>query len=176
MLADCTILLSGHTRNKTSVGHVVSRILLAPDTLDTSNYLRRFSTHFSWSKCMMFCAGLVFFCHRFKIHKGPLCKFIAKLRLLDHGLLLAANTLDDFHMESRRSKGDDGADEEDFGEPFEAFEARVNAFVAISISAASSSKRDNYKDSLVYAERRNVIQQFLKSIISKKCPNPNCGA
>lgn len=67
-------------------------------------------------------------------------------------------------------------EEEDPAESFESFEKRLNTIVALHLASASSSKRDNYKDGQVYQERKTVIHDFIKTAISKKCQNPNCGA
>lgn len=106
-----------------------------------------------------------------------ICKFAAKLRLLEHGFLVAAKQVDDIHVASQK-KGkltDEDADDEAL-ESFEAFERRVNSFVGIHLTSASSSKRDNYKEHQVYQERRAIINEFLKTTISKKCQNTNCSA
>ena len=107
-----------------------------------------------------------------------LCKFVAKLRLLEHGFLVAARSLDDLRLNTQKiSKGGEGEDDdEEPAESYEAFEMRVNAYVAAHLATASSSKRDSYKDGLVYQARKDVIQEFLKTAITKKCQNPNCGA
>ncbi|KAI0082411.1 beta and beta-prime subunits of DNA dependent RNA-polymerase [Panus rudis PR-1116 ss-1] len=122
--------------------------------------------------------GCCMFCHRFKISRIALCKFVAKLRLLEHGLLVAANMLDDLHVQSA-TKGageDEDMDDDTPLESYESFEARVNAFVALNLKVAGSAKRDNYKDGLVFQERKTVISQFIKLTHTKKCQNPNCGA
>lgn len=103
---------------------------------------------------------------------------MAKLRLLEHGFLVAAKSLDDLRLNTqKRSKGGEGEEDDDEpAESYEAFEMRVNAYVAAHLATASSSKRDSYKDSLVYQARKDVIQDFLKATILKKCQNPSCGA
>ncbi|EMD40913.1 hypothetical protein CERSUDRAFT_131304 [Gelatoporia subvermispora B] len=121
--------------------------------------------------------GACMFCHRFKVSRFVLCKFVAKLRLLEHGFLIAARSLDDLRVNTQRKARGDAEDEDDEpAESYEAFEMRVNAYVAAHLATASSSKRDSYKDGLVYQARKDVIQEFLKTAITKKCQNPNCGA
>ncbi|KAH9939980.1 beta and beta-prime subunits of DNA dependent RNA-polymerase [Amylocystis lapponica] len=122
--------------------------------------------------------GTCLFCHRFKVSRYVLCMYVAKMRLLEHGFLLAAKTLDDLHIRRRekaRKKGNDD-DEDEPEESYEVFEARVNVFVASHLAVASSSKRDAYKDALVYQARKDLISEFLKVAIRKKCENKNCGA
>lgn len=136
------------------------------------------------------------FCHKFKLSKAQvrtdylgmvfarrnrsgsfqLVKTIAKLRLLDAGLLVAAKLVDDMHLKSKQSDEDedgDGTAVEDIDD----FAMRVELWVQNHLrSAASSSKRDSYKDGLVYQERKDVVHEFLKSTQRKKCGNPSCGA
>ena len=96
--------------------------------------------------------------------------------MLEHGFLVASKQVDDMNIATqKKGKLEDDA-EEDPDESFEAFEARLSAFVAIYLASASSSKRDDYKDGQVYQERKAVIHSFLKTAVSKKCQNPNCGA
>lgn len=107
-----------------------------------------------------------------------LCKYVAKLRLLEHGLLVAAQTLDDIHVATqggRRAK-DAMDEEEDDAESDHAFEQRINTYVAVHLATAAKSKRDSYKDSLVYQARKELIDEFLKTTMLRKCRNPGCGA
>jgi len=68
-------------------------------------------------------------------------------------------------------------DEEDSrDETISEFESRINLFVLVHLSKASSSKRDHYKDSIVYQARKDLITEFLRSTITKKCNNEGCGA
>lgn len=125
--------------------------------------------------------GACLFCHRFKANRYMICKFEGKLRLLEHGLLLPAKMLDDLRVstgkEKEKKKGRLEEDDDDEpGETFEDYQMRVNAFVAAHLAGASSSKRDDYKDTQVYQERKAVIHEFLKATITKKCQNPSCGA
>ncbi|KAI0700751.1 hypothetical protein BC835DRAFT_1326250 [Cytidiella melzeri] len=120
--------------------------------------------------------GTCLFCHRFKTSRFVTSRFVAKLRLLEHGLLVAAKQVDDMHINSQRKGRLEEDADEDPEETFEAFEQRIKALVALQLSAASSSKRDDYKDGQVYQERKAVIQEFLKTAVSKKCQNPDCGA
>lgn len=57
----------------------------------------------------------------------------------------------------------------------EEFIMRVNLYVAVHLSRASSSKRDHYKDALVFQTRKDLINEFLKATLLKKCQNGNCG-
>lgn len=100
-----------------------------------------------------------------------LAKFVAKLRLIEHGLLVAAKQLDDFSPDSDIKKDEEGSEEEE-AETAHDFEKRVNAFVNANLKRAPTSKRDNYKDGLVYQARKDIISEFLKAIVArKKCLN-----
>ncbi len=104
-----------------------------------------------------------------------LCKFVAKLRLLEYGFLVAAKALDDINYSTKKKRGADEEDDEPT-ESYEAYEQRINLYVAAHMATASSSKRDAYKDGLVYQARKDVIQDFIKTTMTRKCQNPNCNA
>lgn len=102
---------------------------------------------------------------------------MAKLRLLEYGFLVAAKALDDIHYSTKKGRGagdEDGDDEPE--ESYEAYEQRINLYVAAHMATASSSKRDAYKDGLVYQTRKDVINDFIKVTMSKKCQNSGCAA
>ncbi|KAI0317937.1 beta and beta-prime subunits of DNA dependent RNA-polymerase [Amylostereum chailletii] len=115
------------------------------------------------------------FCHHFKMPRPQIIKFVAKLRLLEHGLLEASEGLNDVHMKAR-SREDEEDEEDGPDETVAAFENRIEMFVKIQLFRASSSKRDEYKDSLVYQARKDLILQFQKASMVKRCQNPECGA
>ncbi len=104
-----------------------------------------------------------------------LCKFVAKLRLLEYGFLVAAKALDDVNYTTKKGRSADDEDDEP-AETYEAFEQRLNLYVAAHMATASGSKRDAYKDGLVYQARKDVINDFFKTSMLKKCQNTNCGA
>ena len=56
----------------------------------------------------------------------------------------------------------------------ESFEARINSYVRIHLSRSPGSNRDNYKDGLVYQARKDLVTEFLKATILKKCQNERC--
>lgn len=121
-------------------------------------------------------------------------KYVAKLRLLERGLLEAAIAVDDIQLLVRRSKSkskahqgkaekegesedDDSGDDETRlpDETQQDFITRINLYVAIHFSRAPNNTRDSYKDGLVYQARKDIIQEFLKSVSLKKCQNGDCG-
>ena len=105
-----------------------------------------------------------------------LCKFVAKLRLLEYGFLVAAKALDDIHYSTKKKRGADEDEDDEPAETYEAYEQRINLYVAAHMATASSSKRDAYKDALVYQARKDVIQDFIKTSMLRKCQNANCSA
>ncbi len=106
-----------------------------------------------------------------------LAKYAAKLRLLDYGLLGAAQGIDDLSDYRWDDKADNDmqVDEDESQETEDEFLSRVDKYVNIHLNSASSSKRDNYKDNLVYQARKDLISEFLKSTILKRCQNGDCG-
>lgn len=103
-----------------------------------------------------------------------MCKFIAKLRLLEHGLLVAAQKLNDLQTEARKRKAGEEDEEEDDDttqESYQDFEKRVNIFVAEHIGRDSTTSRDHYKAGLVFQARKDVIMEFMKATMLKKCHN-----
>ena len=74
--------------------------------------------------------------------------------MLEHGLLEAAQDLDDIHRIIKQGRPDGGDDNEDDeanrDETVEEFGIRVQLFVAAHLYHASSSKRDDYKVGLCY--------------------------
>jgi hypothetical protein len=131
-----------------------------------------------------------------------MCKYVAKFVLLERGLLDAAQGVDDLHIKTQppqpksksksKAKGAKESDNDDVDVDVEAesntkpsetrdetneeFEARINLFVHVHLRHASSSKRDHYKHGLVYQARKQLITEFLKSTILKKCQNEDCCA
>ena len=85
----------------------------------------------------------------------------------------AALGVDDLRLRVRRSTGDDNDAPE---ESPEAFQQRVDLFVSVHLARASTSKRDHYKDTLVYQTRKNLITEFFKATIMRKCNNNGCHA
>ena len=61
-------------------------------------------------------------------------------------------------------------------ETLEQFQGRINLYVQIHLSRASTSKRDHYKDTLVYQARKDLISDFLKAVLLSECRNDDCNA
>jgi hypothetical protein len=123
-----------------------------------------------------------------------LAKFEAKLRLLEYGLLDAAQNVDDIQQKvsirsskmsaaksGKKATADDvemplnESQDEDEDESSDSFITRLREYVQGHLSRASGSRRDNYKDHMVYNVRKELIQEFLRSTILTKCHNDECG-
>lgn len=107
-----------------------------------------------------------------------LSKYVAKFRLLERGLLDAAQGVDDLHI--RVSVKRQKKKEEDEGpaaneppqlpdETVHEFIMRVGLYVAVHLSRSPSNKRDHYKDASVFQARKDLINKFLKGTLLKQC-------
>ena len=121
-----------------------------------------------------------------------LTKYCAKLHLLERGLLDAAYGVDDIHLITRRKKkrgkakedADGDVDESDDQkdtqtedvtvETEEQFTRRISLYVAVHLARVGPDKRDDYKDTLVYQTRKEVLNEFLKASMLKSCQNNDC--
>ncbi|KAG6813000.1 hypothetical protein H0H92_014931 [Tricholoma furcatifolium] len=109
-------------------------------------------------------------------------KYAAKFRLLERGLLDAAQGVDDIQMRTKtaekKSESEDSEAEvaTEETESVEEFLIRINLYVAVHLHRAKQSKRDHYKDGMVYQTRKDLINEFLKLAAGvKKCQRSNCG-
>ncbi|KAG8900507.1 hypothetical protein FRC01_010112, partial [Tulasnella sp. 417] len=112
--------------------------------------------------------GVCMFCHRFKAGKVAVAKCTAQLRLLDHGLIDAAQAVDDIVSTAPGMKldlklvndEDKEGDVAGTGDP-NAVARALDKYVAHQLRCASGSGRDDYHDSVVYNTRKAVIKAFL---------------
>ncbi|KAG8893909.1 hypothetical protein FRC00_009828, partial [Tulasnella sp. 408] len=121
---------------------------------------------------------LCMFCHRFKAGKLAVAKCTAQLRLLDHGLIDAAQAVDDVVSSAPGKKldlnlvddDDETGDVAGTGDP-KAVARALDKYVAQQLRRAEGSRRDDYHDSVVYNTRKAVIKAFLyvKSTSCKYC-------
>jgi hypothetical protein len=114
-------------------------------------------------------------------HIYQVLKYTAKLRLLEYGLLDAVGIIDTLHVQSKKKNIDDDDDddaEEDGDEPLAAFTQRIFVFLQANLAKAriAGVNRDSYKDALVFQARKDLILDFQKIAMVKKCQNPQCGA
>ena len=79
---------------------------------------------------------------------------------------------------NREDEGDEESEEEQepgvSDESPQEFIARINLYVAIHLARAPQNTRDSYKDALIYQTRKDLINEFLKACILKKCQNSDC--
>ena len=101
-------------------------------------------------------------------------KLVAKLRLLDHGILSFAHAIDDMGLRGSYSNGEEGDEEDKEMESLEDFNKRVNLLVLLSIRANPDRNRDSYKEELVYQTRKDTIAQFLTVADTTRCQNKDC--
>lgn len=120
-------------------------------------------------------------------------RYIAKLTLLEHGLVTQAEHVDTFIHETKskaakkkaKHAGPATLSDEDEGEPteevpvedesLEQYAARLDFYVRITLQRSAGTSRDDYKKGgIVYDRRRKLISEFLKSLTKKKCGR--CGA
>lgn len=102
-------------------------------------------------------------------------KAIAKLRLLERGLMDAAKALDELLLVEPKAKGTEDEKEDD-GEAV--IIERINHYVELQLQQDPQAKRGDYKDGMVYQARKAAIEEFLQLALasSKKCQRKQCGA
>lgn len=111
-----------------------------------------------------------------------LCKYIGKLRLLERGLLEAAQGIDHLTSKKKMQRGSGKADEEEMAdvddfvddESEKEYMTRINLYVHAHLSRVPAIKRDQYKDVMVYEARKVLFHSFFKDTALKKCQNEGC--
>lgn len=138
--------------------------------------------------------GTCLFCHRFRLPDAQLSIYVAKLRLLDYGLVQEADDIgeetlmgqsnfaesSDAQLSNAQSNGADAADGDGqievkalagaAMETPEEFRKRIDGIVGTHIYHATRRgvRRGQVKGQLAYAARRAVIAEFLKAIMTQK--------
>ncbi len=106
---------------------------------------------------------------------------MVKLRLVERGLLEAAQAVEDIRIRRRKTTEDNREDDvSDDGAGFseesqQEFITRINLYVAIHLARARDTTRDSYKESLIYQTRKDLINEFLKATMLQRCRNIDCG-
>ncbi|GAA6038963.1 hypothetical protein JCM8097_000597 [Rhodosporidiobolus ruineniae] len=140
--------------------------------------------------------GTCTYCHHFLLNDVQIQKQIARLTLLEHGLVNAALTVDSLFQgpsaptkkaaaAKAKAAASDNIEDRDAGESTEEssgeFAVRLQMWVLQLVNAARKGKqahkgRDEYKESgTVFDVRRKVINQFIKSLaVKRRCER--CGA
>ncbi|KZO96375.1 beta and beta-prime subunits of DNA dependent RNA-polymerase [Calocera viscosa TUFC12733] len=127
------------------------------------------------------------YCHKFKVSRATVARYVAKLRLLEYGLLEAALSVDEItpllksQVTSMPMPAPTSDSDSEPGDEVQESETelinRLNVFVMMSLQLASQgqgAKRDQYKDSMVFQARKGVIAQWWKDAVVRKCSS--CGA
>jgi DNA-directed RNA polymerase I subunit RPA1 len=113
------------------------------------------------------------YCHHLKMSRKEVNRYLCKLRLLQHGLLGAAEEIDNIEVTKTQDNGDASSESE--GESaIDNVIRRRNTFVKKSIKAARANpwEWEREKNQGVAEARRVVVKSFLKSITSGKvCGN-----
>ena len=112
------------------------------------------------------------YCHHFKMSRKEVNRYFCKLRLIQHGLLDAAEEVD--NIEVLQTKEDNISDSDHGVSAVESIIRRRNAFVRRSIKAAKANhwewKRE--KNETVADARRTIVKAFMKAITAGKvCAN-----
>ncbi|WRT67829.1 uncharacterized protein IL334_004803 [Kwoniella shivajii] len=131
------------------------------------------------------CYGLLrtvcLFCHHFKMPELILASYVARIRLLDAGLLTESHEVASIFakaMGTSTSRDDEPNDDEEeiagggggpktiTKENAAELIVRVDAYVSATLEAAkkasNGSTRDSYKDGLVFEERKRLLAEFSK--------------
>lgn len=114
--------------------------------------------------------------------KSVVNRFVCKLKLIQHGLLLEAQQLDDIQIRTKATVKGRGAGMEEEGpgddiesedeDDMESFFAKRKRFVdkAIKKNKANASSWNSVKVMSVAEERRALVKEFLGSIMKpRKC-------
>lgn len=116
------------------------------------------------------------YCHHLKMSRKEVNRYICKLRLIQHGLLNAAEEIDNIEISQDKSASDDDSGRSEEESAVDKIIQRRNHFVKRAIKAARTSpwEWDTEKNEGVAQARRNVVKDFLKSIVAGKgCSNCN---
>ena len=111
------------------------------------------------------------YCHHLKMSRKEVNRYLSKLRLLQHGLLGAAEEIDNIEVTKSQDNAD-GRSESEEESGVDNVIRRRNAFVKKSIKAAAPWEWEREKNEGVAEARRVVVKSFLKSITSSRvCGN-----
>jgi DNA-directed RNA polymerase I subunit RPA1 len=113
------------------------------------------------------------YCHHLKMSRKEVNRYFCKLRLLQHGLLGAAEEIDNIEV-TKSQDAADGSSESEEESAVDNVIRRRNAFVKKSIKAAKANpwEWEREKNEGVAEARRIVVKTFLKSITSGRvCGN-----
>lgn len=112
------------------------------------------------------------YCFHLRIAKSVVNRYVCKLKLIQHGLLMEAQQLDDIQVKTKPGAGDNIEMEDEDEDDMDSFLARRERFVnqAIRRSKANSGNVDSAKVMSVAEMRRALVKEFMGEIIRfKKC-------
>ncbi|TVY19931.1 DNA-directed RNA polymerase I subunit rpa1 [Lachnellula arida] len=116
------------------------------------------------------------YCHLLRMSRKEVNRYLCKLRLIQHGLLGAAEEVENIENSPQNKEGGDSNSEEEAESSIDNVIRRRNAFVKKTIKAAKGGSWEwqREKNEGVAEARRVVVKAFLKQITSSKtCAN--CG-
>ncbi|CCU82237.1 DNA-directed RNA polymerase I [Blumeria hordei DH14] len=115
------------------------------------------------------------YCHHLKMSRKEVNRYLCKLRLLQHGLIVAAEELDNIDVALGKKDGEAAISESEEYSPEETVIRRRNQFVKKSVKAAKINpwewKRE--KNEAVADVRRTLVKNFFKDITAGRTCN-NC--
>ncbi|PLW50103.1 hypothetical protein PCANC_05569 [Puccinia coronata f. sp. avenae] len=131
-----------------------------------------------------------FFCHHFLCSELVILRYAAKLKLLEHGLPIESDAIDDFPTSQPISTGKrsaaEGPDHENEDQEVDQsscdltyYKNSISKFVSDCLDRKESPVRarcsgDDYKIGMCFDRRRQVISELFKLLPRKKCER--CGA
>jgi DNA-directed RNA polymerase I subunit RPA1 len=115
------------------------------------------------------------YCHHLRMSRKEVNRYLCKLRLVQHGLVSAAEEIDNIDVAPKQDFGD-GSSESDEESVADSVIRRRNTFVrkAIKVAKEYSWDRKREKNEAVADARREIVKAFMKSIAGGKSCN-NCG-
>lgn len=129
------------------------------------------------------------YCHRFRLKHAEVDRYVCKLRLLQHGLVLESIELDNISLSSLEDPDDDDMEEDvdeigrrsskkkDSGLDLVELQEKRHRFVDEAIERAIAegrSSKSGVHTASVQEERKNLIREFYKLLLARpKCDN--CG-
>lgn len=129
--------------------------------------------------------GTCFYCHHFLASEIIIVRYVAKLKLLNHGLLAESDAVDDFPTvkvstvksgkrgldETEEGISQADAEDKEFDLPF--YKETLNSFVEECIEKKQrqdpNNTQDDYKIGMCFDRRKKIISEFIKLLVKKRC-------
>lgn len=133
-----------------------------------------------FNQLYIFLRSSCLYCHHFRLADMEVHKYICKLRLVQYGLLLECQELENLFAKDGTPDDEDGESSSSSGLDTDAknrLKQKREEFVELAISTALSEGRTSQNGLItetVGEERKQIVQEFYKRILSRpKCDN--CG-